>query len=154
MMVIKSKTWEKPETSVEAAPVASTHGLILVGAEITRFLPTESSRSSCRKRRKLAVSLTLMALQPMPWVPGYSQLTSSVSEPSREHSFASEDGSYSKSNPSRLYFWARPTTLLTKAVRLAALPTFVEKCKEPVQPPTDNIAVTFCTIQIYFSQGC
>lgn len=51
---------------------------------------------------------------------------------------------YSKSIPSSLYFDTILVTVLTKLVRLDALPTAVEKYRDPVHPPMESDAVTFC----------
>lgn len=49
---------------------------------------------------------------------------------------------YSKSTASSLLSLARSVTVLTNAVRFSGLPTFVEKKREPVQPPIDTLALT------------
>jgi hypothetical protein len=49
---------------------------------------------------------------------------------------------YSKSRPSRPYFWARLVTVLTKMDLFAAEPTLEENHREPVQPPIDKLALT------------
>jgi hypothetical protein len=55
-------------------PSEPAKGEIPVAAVKMRFLPTGSFLSSWRKERKLALSASLIALQPMPWLLGYSQL--------------------------------------------------------------------------------
>lgn len=67
-----------PDISVDGLPVASCHGVMDVAALRINFAPVGSRRNSCRKERKFVKSFGLMALHPIPWFPGYSQLTRTV----------------------------------------------------------------------------
>ncbi len=83
-----------------------------------------------------------MVLQPIPCVPGYSQLYGVV-ELSFGRSVREKVGeAHSKSMPSRSSLSAKLMMVCTDAVRFFASATAVEKKREPVQPPTETNAFT------------
>ena len=94
-----------------------------------------------------------MVLQPTPWRLGYSQLLDDelINEQSRLAQLVAAGGplkhnsnnrTYSKSIPSRLYFSAVLIMAFTNAVRFSAEPTLDEKNTEPVHPPIESEAFT------------
>lgn len=108
----------------------------------------------------MLASEPLLVLHPIPSPLGYSQLYDCTKrKPKKERrargngQLASEDDliceggeeAYSKSRPSRPYVDTMLKSELTKAVRFVSSPTAVEKNREPPQPPTERIALTFCT---------
>ena len=85
------------------------------------------------KERCEIVTITPLDARELPtWMPKW--LAHFLSQNKRAHS---------KSTPSRLNCCTMLVTVFTKAVRLLAVPTFVENHREPVQPPKERIAFTF-----------
>lgn len=69
-----SSTAAKPDTSVMGDPSGPANGVIPTAADNVIRAPVGSFLNSCKKARKLAESFGEMALQPIPWWLGYSQL--------------------------------------------------------------------------------
>ena len=109
-------------------------------AERVKLVPT-SLRRAWRKERKFSLSESAeTTLQPMPWVPGYSQLEDACQP--RAYALENNRRTHSKSRPSRLYWETRLITVFTNAVLFASVATAVENHCEPVQPPMVNSALT------------
>ena len=153
MIAMKSRTLANSVTSLRGVPSGPLKGFKETAAESSSDCPLGVVRSSWRNERKFAVSLSEMVLQPTPWRLGYSQLLDDelINEQSRLAQLVAAGGplkhnsnnrTYSKSIPSRLYFSAVLIMAFTNAVRFSAEPTLDENNTEPVHPPIESEAFT------------